>query len=84
MKESSGILSLVTPGVADLKRSIAFYETLGFRRTAIAADGVGFFHAGAGAIAVFPFDELANDAVISVRRHGRKFSWHRAGLELPI
>jgi catechol 2,3-dioxygenase-like lactoylglutathione lyase family enzyme len=42
MNEPSGILSLVTLGVTDLKRSIAFYETLGFRRKALAADGVGF------------------------------------------
>ena len=65
MNEPSGILSLVTLGVANLKRSIAFYETLGFRRKALAADGVGFFQAGACAIAVFPSDELANDANIA-------------------
>ena len=65
MNEPSGILSLVTLGVANLKRSIAFYETLGFRRKALAAEGVGFFQAGACAIAVFPSDELANDANIA-------------------
>src|SRR5262249_50919181 len=65
MKEPSGILSLVTLGVANLKRSIAFYETLGFRRKALSVDGVGFFQAGACAIAVFPSDELANDANIA-------------------
>src|SRR6188474_1246726 len=65
MSEPSGILSLVTLGVVNLKRSIAFYETLGFRRKAVAADGVGFFQAGACAIAVFPSDELAKDANIA-------------------
>ena len=65
MNEPTGILSLVTLGVANLKRSIAFYETLGFRRKALAADGVGFFQAGACAIAVFPSDELASDANIA-------------------
>ena len=83
MNEPSGILSLVTLGVANLKRSIAFYETLGFRRKALAAEGVGFFQAGACAIAVFPSDELAKRQHC-VRRNGRKFSRHRAGLELPI
>mgnify|MGYP001047279229 CR=1 FL=1 len=35
------------------------------QRKALAADGVGFFQAGACAIAVFPSDELANDANIA-------------------
>jgi hypothetical protein len=59
MSEPAGILSLVTLGVANLGRSIAFYETLGFRRKALATDGIGFFQAGACAIAVFPSEELA-------------------------
>jgi uncharacterized protein len=46
VSEPQGLLSLVTLGVADLKRSIAFYETLGFHRKAAAAEGVGFFQAG--------------------------------------
>lgn len=58
MSERQGILSLVTLGVANLKQSIAFYEALGFRRKAHAADGVGFFQAGACAIAVFPSVEF--------------------------
>ncbi|MBV8792881.1 MAG: VOC family protein [Pseudolabrys sp.] len=57
-----GNLSLVTLGVASLQRSIAFYETLGFKRKAKASDGVGFFKAGACAIAVWPSEELAKDA----------------------
>lgn len=55
-------LSLVTLGVADLKRSIGFYESLGFRRKAQSAEGVGFFEAGACTLAVWPTDELAKDA----------------------
>jgi predicted lactoylglutathione lyase len=62
MSEPHGLLSMVTLGVADLKRGIAFYETLGFNRKAAAAEGVGFFQAGACAIAVFPSEELAKDA----------------------
>ena len=65
MSEPQGILSLVTLGVANLKQSIAFYEALGFRRKAHAADGVGFFQAGACAIAVFPSEELAKDANVA-------------------
>ena len=58
MSEPDAILSLVTLGVSDLERSIAFYEALGFRRKAKAAEGVGFFQAGAIAFAVWPADEL--------------------------
>jgi len=62
MSEPDAILSLVTLGVADLPRSIAFYEALGFRRKARGLQGVGFFQAGACAFAVWPHDELAGDA----------------------
>lgn len=62
MSGPDAILSLVTLGVADLERSIAFYEALGFRRKAKKAEGVGFFQAGACAFAVWPLDELAKDS----------------------
>lgn len=62
MSAPEAILSLVTLGVSDLERSIAFYETLGFRRKAKKADGVGFFQAGAVTFAVWPACELAKDA----------------------
>jgi predicted lactoylglutathione lyase len=65
MTESEGNLGLVTLGVASLPRSMAFYETLGFRRKARGADGVGFFAAGACAIAVWPSQELAKDANVA-------------------
>lgn len=57
-------LSLVTLGVADLARSIAFYEALGFQRKVRGAEGVGFFQAGACAFGVFPHNELAKDAQV--------------------
>ncbi len=62
MSGLDAILSLVTLGVSDFKRSIAFYEALGFRRKATKAEGVGFFQAGAITFAVWPADELAKDA----------------------
>jgi predicted lactoylglutathione lyase len=67
MEDPQAILSLVTLGVADLNRSIAFYETLGFHRTAEKADGVGFFQAGACAISIYPSSDLAKDADISFK-----------------
>jgi predicted lactoylglutathione lyase len=62
MSSPDAILSLVTLGVSDLKRSIAFYEALGFRRKATKASGVGVFQAGAMSFAVWPADELAQDS----------------------
>lgn len=56
------ILSLVTLGVTNFERSVAFYEALGFRRKAKKAEGVGFFQAGACAFAVWPSDEIAKDS----------------------
>ena len=67
MEDPQAILSLVTLGVSDLNRSIAFYEALGFARKAQAADGVGFFQAGACAISVYPSAELAKDADIGFK-----------------
>jgi predicted lactoylglutathione lyase len=58
-------LTLVTLGVSNLARSIAFYETLGFHRKGSTYDSVGFFKAGACAIAVWPSEELAKDANVA-------------------
>jgi uncharacterized protein len=65
VSDPEGNLSLVTLGVASLPRSIAFYESLGFQRKAKDLIGVGFFKAGACAIAVWPSDELAKDANVA-------------------
>jgi predicted lactoylglutathione lyase len=62
MSTPEAILSLLTLGVSDLKRSVTFYESLGFVRKAKGAGGVGFFKAGAMAFAVWSADELAKDA----------------------
>ncbi len=62
MSGQDAILSLVTLGVSDLARSIAFYEALGFRRKVSNADSVGFFQAGAVTLAIWPVEQLALDA----------------------
>lgn len=64
MRAPDAILSLVTLGVTDLARSVAFYEALGFRRKAKKAEGVGFFQAGASAFAVWPVQDLAKDVQV--------------------
>ena len=58
-------LSLVTLGVADLGRSRAFYEGLGWRRSARKFEGVAFFQTGGAAFALYPRDALAGDTQAS-------------------
>ncbi|MFG1424168.1 VOC family protein [Roseixanthobacter liquoris] len=56
-------LHLVTLGVADLPRSIAFYETLGLARRDRTTEGVAFFDAGGVVLSLFPRPALAADAM---------------------
>ncbi len=64
-------VSIITLGVADLKRSREFYERLGWRRSMAKAEGVVFFQAGGMALALYPRYELAKDA--NVNPHGDGF-----------
>jgi hypothetical protein len=63
-------VSLITLGVADLARSRAFYEKLGFKASAIGGGEVVFFQAGALALALFPRESLACDAKVSAEGSG--------------
>lgn len=65
-------VSLITLGVADLKRSREFYERLGWRRSMDKAQGVVFFQLGGMALGLFPRHELAKDA--NVPSEGQGFS----------
>ncbi|HEX9268271.1 MAG TPA: VOC family protein [Candidatus Limnocylindria bacterium] len=59
-------LSIVTLGVADLERSIAFYRALGWERCASSLDGViSWFRTADTYLGLFPYDELAADARIA-------------------
>lgn len=56
-------VSIVTLGVADLARSMAFYAALGWERRASSIDGViAWFGTADTHIGLFPWDELAADA----------------------
>ena len=64
-------LSVVTLGVADLERSRAFYERLGWRRAARASEGVAFFRTEGGAVlALYPRHALAEDAGVPAEGSG--------------
>ena len=56
-------ISLVTLGVADLKRSLAFYEQLGWRGQEV--QGTVFFQAGGQAVVLWSRELLAADCGIA-------------------
>lgn len=59
-------VSLITLGVADLARSIEFYEALGWQAGNDAAtQGVAFFQAGGMALALWDRGELASDSGVA-------------------
>jgi uncharacterized protein len=58
-------LSLVTLGVADLARSRAFYEALGWTTGAAPEDDVVFFQAGCMIVALWSRDQLAEDSAVA-------------------
>jgi catechol 2,3-dioxygenase-like lactoylglutathione lyase family enzyme len=63
-------LSIVTLGVADLDRAIAFYEALGWQRKSASIEGsIAWFGTADSTIGLFPWDELAHDANLPPEPH---------------
>lgn len=58
-------VSLITLGVADVARSRAFYEALGWTTGAEPEDDVVFFQAGGMIVALWGRAQLAEDTVVS-------------------
>ncbi|WP_333795301.1 CoA-binding protein [Hyphomicrobium sp.] len=58
-------LSLVTLGVADVARSRAFYERLGFKASSASSEHVAFFDAQGVVLALFSRADLAADAGVA-------------------
>ena len=57
--------TVITLGVSDIRKSIAFYQALGFQRKLRATgEEVAFFDTGGTVIALFPRAELAKDATL--------------------
>ncbi len=54
-------LHIVTLGSDDIVRAAAFWEAMGWQRRMQAADGIAFFQSGGMALALYPFDKLAED-----------------------
>jgi uncharacterized protein len=57
--------TVITLGVADMRKSIAFYEALGFaRKFRATGEVVAFFDTGGTVIGLFPWDQLAADVTL--------------------
>jgi catechol 2,3-dioxygenase-like lactoylglutathione lyase family enzyme len=55
-------LSIITLGVADLQRSFEFYANgLGLPTTRTPEQGIVFFQTSGVTLAIYPYEELAND-----------------------
>ena len=61
-------ITMVTLGVANLERSTAFFERLGWQRSVREAPGAAFFQCGSIAVGLYPFDKLAEDAGVDATR----------------
>ena len=64
-------LHLITLGVRDFDKSRKFYtEILGWKPTSGSNDDIAFFQAGGVALAIYPREKLAEDALISPEGSG--------------
>lgn len=61
---------MVTLGVADVERSTAFYESLGWQRSSASQEGISFFTMQGSVLGLFGHDELADDAAVAPERSG--------------
>jgi hypothetical protein len=55
-------LGIVTLGVADLPRSVAFYSSLGWERCTSSNEAIAWFRTADTNVGLFPWHELAEDA----------------------
>ena len=58
-------LNLITMGVIDMDKSIAFFEKLGWQKSKHSVEGLALFPLGGITLALHPRHELAADAMIA-------------------
>ena len=72
-------LTVVTLGVADMRRSIAFYNALGLtRRMKATGDDMAFFAAGGVVLGLWSWASLAEDAGLAAAMAGYAFAVRRS------
>ncbi|GHN00853.1 glyoxalase [Cytophagales bacterium WSM2-2] len=57
-------LNLITLGVNDFKRSVAFFESLGWKKSAASMDELALFPLGGITLSLHPRQDLADDATV--------------------
>jgi catechol 2,3-dioxygenase-like lactoylglutathione lyase family enzyme len=55
-------LSIVTLGVSDVARAVAFYQALGWERASSSTDEIAWFRTAGSYIGLFGYESLAKDA----------------------
>ncbi len=63
-------LTMITLGVDDLARSVAFYQSLGFKPAAFDSESVKFFDMNGVVLGLFGRRELAQDAAVDAAGSG--------------
>lgn len=63
-------ISVITLGVDDLARAVAFYEAMGLERHPRFTDGVAFYQMGGMILGLWPREELARDAGLEAKHAG--------------
>jgi uncharacterized protein len=72
--------ALITLGVTDLRRSIAFYEALGLQRAAFDSPSIAVFEMGGAALSLCGWDALAESADLPAQGMGFRgvsLAWRR-------
>ncbi|HVG51786.1 MAG TPA: VOC family protein [Xanthobacteraceae bacterium] len=87
MSSPAARLTVITLGVADMRRSIAFYSALGLqRRMQATGEDVAFFNAGPVVVALYSWDKLAEDAALDAAPRptafrGTTLAWNCSSVE---
>ena len=80
-------LTVLTLGVSDMRKSIAFYGALGFvRKMSATGEEVAFFDTGGAVLALYPWSKLAQDAALPeqprpVGFRGMTLAWNCASTQ---
>src|SRR6185295_8661753 len=57
-------LNLITLGVTDFKKSVTFFESLGWKKSAASMDELALFPLGGITLSLHPRQDLADDATV--------------------